>query len=481
MKTKTLFTIFLILSSTALFVLIAKNYSKDDSIIDLELIDYKLIDFENIEESFSNIYSELEYIYLEKKDILNIETISDVKIQNDLIFILSDIMREPKLIIYNRAGSFKSVAFLKDLDISPLPHFAIDPENNKIFLADKDGKTLSILDYKGNPISKKKLSFNFVSFDYNSDDKSFYFFSIIPRQLIHKNYELNVSILNETFDFINEYSFDSSNKELNNIPYQSSQSDYCYSKAGQFFHSYQENAIYQLFQEENKLMVKNTNANINRSAVDKFFVTKEFIYLRKKIFNRNYSIIMSKRNNKAYLIQNAMPIENYGNSFDFVYNTPEYISDNSFVSVIDNKLIDLVANNLEQDKKVRQLQKAEIVLMLHNYNHHFLEENSSNDLSSIILNNTLQKLTKGTIKVFPNSTKSRINISLKDINENIIGSEFIIRVYSINGIEIQQKYKTDKKELIELELDTIPGNFCIVSVYNEKGEIIDQQKVFVEK
>jgi hypothetical protein len=117
----------------------------------------------------SEIASDVSYIKLETKPECLISEISQVLIDDDLVFILhrGQAPTESGIMVFNKNGGFVNQfgRFGRGPgEFASLIDFSLDKENNLLYMLDSMGKLL-VFDYKGNFIRSIKLDFKPTCFE----------------------------------------------------------------------------------------------------------------------------------------------------------------------------------------------------------------------------------------------------------------------------------------------------------------------------
>lgn len=462
-----------------------------------------------INEDYTNIYEELDYIVIDHVPEFNKAKLRECFLYKDyvLAYTQNTFTKEQLLFIYDRQGKFIRLVDLADLGI---PYD--DEYLAKVSTFNTDE---SLLFYQPNikaGIINKVIVYDIVNDTHTalSIDKPFHELEYLEKTknwiLYHPVFKENytnhlVNILDadlntlEVFQY-KGYTFDE-NKYLKSDVLIASENEV-------YFNPPFTSKLYKLSATNHSLFYQaSERVDVFDQATASWFfdINKngEMWHMTNLSPNKFYNIFLDPQAQESFMIPSGAPLADFGEEFNFVLKNPNFVSsDGYYVSIIDPKFIDQLvegASGLDYDKVANRFasftdKEHDMVLLACKYNFDFFRRNGKADFSFFFPEASTDEAgqTLYELQLFPNpvrlNTHTTINytihqkIALEEGEEELNTNKITVTFYSLpGGIIAQQEHVLEKGGIVtgEFDISKIREDIGFIIISDQQGKGMYQQ------
>ncbi|MEM9918486.1 MAG: hypothetical protein AAF990_10345 [Bacteroidota bacterium] len=474
-----------ILTTYLLLLLLFSSCQKDfnqraSSEQDVRTFDFHLIDLDEIETGYSDIYSKLDYFSLEAHPDFSSLHYDYAAVDEQQIILAQLKSTTPTILVYKPTGERQAKIDLPELSGDYYSNIVFDAKERHILVGNPEQQLLQVYSLDGSFIENIELDFDFYTFAYLSKKEQFVF-----RTLTHENGQPHnlIQITDKNLSKLAEFHFGWEGYEIMNHQVSCSPYELFHNDQQVFFYSNQDKIIYQLADNGEKQIFLNLQSiQQGESILGDFHLQGRLLWMHRKIFNKYYTVLFDLDGRDAYIIQNAVFTEHFGEHFDFVFAKPDFVNNDHIISLVSSNMQDLMLENIGETVNGRPEKwrpNSEVVLLRYQYNLDFFESHRQHDLTKLFPQNKVKpqnSLTANFLSAHPNPAKTTVSYELS--LEAVQGKQaYVIRLYSLFGLV--KEIKTSESDLPVVrgtfDLSNVPGGTYVIGAFNENnGRLIDQ-------
>lgn len=463
----------------------------------IDNIQIKALRLDKIDESLSNIYTEREYLSLEKVENFKKKYYLNLFINTENIAFLADNYDQQKklLVIFNRNGKHLRTVDLEDLGFkySDIINMTSFEKEKSILLYNPHreynapegliipSKVAVIYTLEEGTAQHIDLPEGIWEVEYEEKRKQWVTFKPTNRE--DKFVDHLITITDDKFASQKEFVYQGKNIEASNYLKEDILS--IYNNEFQFAPSYT-TTLYQLNETGAKLMLSASQpTTVPNNYKPNFFLSHNlgdnFWHFKTMGRNSYFSSMLNVVNKTSFVLLNRAPMSNFGDEYDFAFLPPATVTtQGQFAIILDlSKAEEFIA--ISEDKEDREkiaaryesldYHESDIALMIASYSYDFLNRHAKSDFSPFLPPPSVN--TAGNpvydVELYPNpvTTGNKINYTISRSPIDTEKTNVTITLYSIYGGIIEQK----QHELLS-NTTVIEGSFNLEKISETVGFIL---------